>query len=138
MSSAIDTNVILNMAGGEASTAKETAILLEREGRIAGLTVSPVVYAECLAHPGWKQADLDYLLRKTKIGVDWDVTEDVWVTAGLRFAKYAARRRRSPNGDPRRIAADFLIGAHALTAGTLITYDRFFGQYFPELRIVDT
>jgi predicted nucleic acid-binding protein len=137
VSSAIDTNVILNLAGGDSLSAEATAVLLERESRIGGLTISPVVYAECLAHPGWKQADLDALLRETKIGMDWDMTETVWTTAGLRFAKYAARRRRSPDGHPRRILADFLIGAHGLSVGALITYDRFFEKYYPELRIID-
>ena len=137
MSSAIDTNVLLNLAGGDAGSARKTAALLERESRVGGLVVSPLVYAECLAHPGWKRSDLDTLLRETRIGLDWNLSETVWISAGTRFATFANRRRRSEDGQPRRILADFVIGAHALDLGAIITYDGFFAKYFPELRIID-
>lgn len=136
MSCAIDTNVLLELVGGDRQSAERAASILEREGSHGGLFVSPPVYAECLAHPGWKAADLNALLRDTGVIVAWDVSERVWVTAGVRFAEYAARRRRAGDGPPRRILSDFVIGAHALEIGGLITYDDFFTSRFPELRIV--
>lgn len=136
MSCAVDTNVLLDLVAGTTASSVETASLLEREGRLGALVVSPPVYAECLAHPGWKRRDIDGLLRETSIGVSWELPQHVWVKAGLRFAAYAARRRRSREGPPRRILADFIIGAHALDVGALITYDDFFAANFPELRLI--
>ena len=37
-----------------------------------------------------------------------------WRVAGKAFQKYASRRQKQQAGRPRRILADFLIGAHAL------------------------
>lgn len=136
MSCAIDTNVLIDLVAGSSGSAADTAALLEREGRLGALVVSPPVYAECLAHPGWRQRDVDSLLRETRIGVSWDLARHVWIRAGVRFAAYAARRRRSREGSPRRILADFLIGAHAVDVGALITYDDFFTANFPELRVI--
>lgn len=63
----------------------------------------------------------------------------MWRSAGLAFGGYAQRRRAQP-GDPgpRRILADFLIGAHASELGArLLTFDG--GVYraaFPNLEVV--
>jgi len=137
VSCAIDTNVLLDLIAGDSASADSTAVLLEREGRTGGLVIFPPVYAECLAHPGWKQRDVDGLLREACVGVSWDLPHHVWVKAGLRFAAYAARRRRARDGSPRRILSNFLIGAHALDVSALITYDGFFSANFPELRVIE-
>ena len=64
--------------------------------------------------------------------------ESVWQTAGKSFQKYASRRRKQKAGQPRRVLADFLIGAHALEKGySLLTLDE--GLYraaFRKLHIV--
>lgn len=64
--------------------------------------------------------------------------ESVWRTTGKSFQKYASRRRKQRAGQPRRILADFLIGAHALEKGySLLTLNE--GLYraaFPKLHIV--
>ena len=80
-----------------------------------------------------------YRLRPVFSGLDG---ASVWGLAAERFARYAENRRRSGGGRPRRILADFLIGAQALTqpwAGftpAIATLDgRFFQNCFPELRV---
>jgi predicted nucleic acid-binding protein len=69
--------------------------------------------------------------------VDWDLAEAAWRLAGRAFQGYAARRRRQREIGPRRILADFVIGAYAAQHGySLLTLDE--GLYraaFPALRI---
>jgi predicted nucleic acid-binding protein len=59
------------------------------------------------------------------------------VEAGRRFARYAVHRRKSGPGKPKRLLADFLIGAHAsLQADRLMSLDPTrYKQYFPELKL---
>ncbi len=102
------------------------------------LLISPFVFAELLAYPGATEAYVRGFLEATGVVVDLKMEERVWTEAGLRFARYAARRRRSSGIDPRRLLADFLIGAHALVqADRLMTLDpRRYSQDFPEVRLL--
>jgi len=136
MSCAIDTNVLLDLVAGDQASGTRAAAVLEDESRHGGLVISPPVYAECLAHPGWRQRDVDALLRDTRIGLTWDLSQQTWVRAGLAFAQFAERRRKDRGAQPRRLLVDLLIAAHALEVGGLITRDSFFSKYFPQLRIV--
>jgi predicted nucleic acid-binding protein len=63
--------------------------------------------------------------------------EPVWRSAGRAFQAYAERRRKQRDSGTRRILADFLIGAHALTGGyQLLTLDkRLYQAAFPNLKI---
>jgi hypothetical protein len=81
---------------------------------------------------------LDEFLSTTGISVDFQMDEEVWRLAGRRFAKHAARRRAARAGQPRRLKADFVIGAHALLhADRLLTLDvRLYKQDFPDLKII--
>jgi predicted nucleic acid-binding protein len=65
--------------------------------------------------------------------VDWNLTEPVWRLAGRAFEQYVACRRRQRDSGPRRILADFLIGAHAIEEGfRLLTLDdRLYRAAFP-------
>lgn len=137
MRTAIDTNVISAIWSREPSAEWATEQL--GEARVEGaLLVSPFVFVELLAYPGSTEAFTRGFLEATGIGIDTKIEERVWSVTGQRYALYAARRRRATGEGPRRLLADFLIGAHALVqAERLLTLDPSrFRQDFPELRLL--
>jgi len=101
------------------------------------LVISPVVYAESLAHPNYSEEGINRFLSITGITLDLPLLGAVWTEAGRRYRQYAVRRRQFHTEPPRRILADFLVGAHALLqAEQLITLDaKFYRTNFPELRL---
>jgi predicted nucleic acid-binding protein len=134
---AIDTNVLLDIVEDDAGRAQSGLAALDAAARAGALIVAPAVYAELRAHPGWSAIDLDRYLSALGVHVDWQPEEGVWRTAGDAFASYARRRRQAGAGAPRRLIADFFIGAHALAIGALITRDgAFFQRAFPEMRVI--
>ena len=72
------------------------------------------------------------------MAVGWDVDEAIWRAAGRAFQDYVARRRKQREPGPRRILADFLIGAYASERGyRLLTLDdRLYRSAFSGLRTV--
>ena len=125
MTSAVDTNIIVALlAGTEAETEAAQRALSEAAAR-GGVLICGAVYAELLATPGLGAAELDAFLAETDLEVAWSLDKAVWQAAGQAYGGYA-RRRRGQKGDPgpRRILADFLIGAHAAaSADRLLTLD---------------
>jgi predicted nucleic acid-binding protein len=81
---------------------------------------------------------LDRFLAAGAIAVDLDLSRDVWLRAAAAYRAYAQRRQASGAGWPRRILADFVIGAHAeLHADFLLTYNSDdFGRMFPGLAVI--
>lgn len=138
MNIALDTNIIVYALAGIARTAQAAAQALEDAAFRGGvLVLSAPVYAELLAIPHSTQVDLDAFISETKMRVDWDLSQSCWTVAGLAFAAYARRRKRQKTGPPRRILADFLIGAHSLEVGNLLTADpSFYRTNFPELNVL--
>ncbi len=112
---------------------------LERASEEGELFISPVVYAELLAGPTIEEAFLETFLQDTHIRVEWRMKRQVWKRAAHAYRDYAAHRRQQ-KGDqgPRRILADFLIGAHAQGHGArLQTFDSgIYRRAFPELSVV--
>lgn len=138
MTTAVDTNVLVALLGGTGTLAPVARESLNRATRQGPLVIAPAVYAELLAAPTGDVALIDQFLIETSIAVDWRLDEPIWRAAGLAYREYAARRRRQP-GDlgPRRILADFVIGAHAVhRAATLLTFDdRIYRAAFPALAV---
>jgi predicted nucleic acid-binding protein len=134
---AIDANIFSAILNGEPTVPRLLA-QLENAMHEGALLISPFVFAELLAHPGQTEANLRKLLVASGVLVDLKIEERVWTIAGLRYAQYAARRRKATGESPRRILADFLIGAHSLVqADRLLTLDpRRYRQDFPELRLL--
>jgi predicted nucleic acid-binding protein len=82
-------------------------------------------------------AILMQFLGETGIEPEFDTGPRIRREVGMRYARYSARRRRAKAGAPRRLLADFIIGAHApLHADRLITFDDAnYKRDFPELKI---
>jgi predicted nucleic acid-binding protein len=137
MTTAIDTNVIVALWGKDDTLNSAAESGLNTALRRGGLVISAPVFAELMACPGRSEAFLDSFLRDTGIRVDWELDEAVWRRAGSAFQNYAARRRKHRGPEPRRILADFLIGAHALERRywLLTLDDRLYRLAFPGLRV---
>ncbi|MGA3188838.1 MAG: PIN domain-containing protein [Bryobacteraceae bacterium] len=137
MKTAIDTNAISALWSVEPLVSEISAKLADAH-RAGGLIIAAPVYAELLAYRGMTEDHLDEFLSTTGIFADFHLEEEVWRVAGSRFAKHAARRRAARAGHPRRLVADFVIGAHALLrADRLLTLDtNLYKQDFPELKLI--
>jgi hypothetical protein len=134
---AIDTNVFSSIWSGE-PTSRELAARLGAARLEGALLISPAVFAELHAYPGATHIFVANFLKQTSVVVDFRLEEEVWIETGKRFARYAARRRESQGNGPRRLLADFLVGAHALVqADRLMTLDaKMYQQNFPEVRLI--
>lgn len=137
MRTAIDSNVISAIWSGE-STGREMVTKMGLAAEQGALLVCSAVFAELLAYPGATPEFVDRFLATTGIAVDYHLEPTVWLEAGIRFARYAIRRRQSSVSGPRRILADYLIGSHALIqADCLMTLDpRVYQLDYPEIRLV--
>jgi predicted nucleic acid-binding protein len=114
MTTAVDSNVLIALWNEDdrlnalARTALDAA--LER----GNLVIAAPVFAELL-----------------------DLGQPVRRAAGRAFQQYAARRKKQLDSGPRRILADFVIGAHAMQNGfRLLTLDdRLYRAAFPQLLV---
>ena len=138
MTTAVDTNVFVALWDPDPTLSSAARALLGTALESGGLTVAAPVFAELLAFPDRDEAFLDAFFQDTGIAIDWKLDEAVWRAAGRAFQAYAARRKRHRDSGPRRILADFVIGAHATEkAHRLLTLDdRFYRTAFPRLLIV--
>ncbi len=134
---ALDTNVIVDIEEGTPASAERALLAVERAGERGGLVICGIVYAELQARPEGSATELDDALRAAHIAVDLRLSAEIWREAGRAYAAYARRRRAAGGDSPRRIIADFVIGAHACAVGTLVTRDAaFYRRVFPNLRVV--
>jgi predicted nucleic acid-binding protein len=136
MKTALDTNILSAIFMGEPS-APRVRVALNAAKQAGSIVISPPAYAESLANPTGSQDIISAFLQLGGIAIDLPMLDHIWTEAGLRYQRYAAHRRQTFGEHPRRILADFLIGAHALLqADCLMTLDtRYYRQHFPELRI---
>jgi hypothetical protein len=138
MTTAIDTNVFVALWDRDPALNTEAQSALDAALGRGGLIISAPVFAELMACPGRDQAFLDTFFQDAGIVIDWNLDEGIWKMAGRTFQVYAARRRRQGDKGPRRILADFVIGAHAVQKGcSLLTLDeRLYQTAYPSLKIV--
>jgi hypothetical protein len=133
--SALDTNVLSALLSGKEKDTLKAQKLLSQAAKEGDLLISPIVYAELRAAPQGSEETLELFLKSLRIELHWQLDEAIWRQASTAYRAYAARRRKQKAGSPKRLLADFIIGAHALEqADRLITFDQ--GKYraaFPGL-----
>ncbi len=137
MITAVDTNVIVALWDADRSLNVLSQAALERASSNGGLIIPAPVFAELLACPGRDQKFLEQFCQDTRIVIDWTITRDIWIAAGRAFQAYTARRKTQRAAQPRRILADFVIGAYASEkADQLLTLDEgIYRAAFPGLRL---
>ena len=137
MTVALDTNVLVALWDASDSLHPVARAALEAVSNREALAISGVVYAELIGAPGRTETFVDRFCEEAGIVVEWEMEEKVWRTAGRAFQAYVLRRKKHGRAEPRRLLADFLIGAHALENGyKLLTLDG--GLYktaFPGLKL---
>lgn len=125
------------MLAGETSALRCKAEL-DAASQKGALAICGPVYAELCAFPGVTEDLANRFLADACIEIDFLVDEPAWRESGRRFAKYAARRRKSAGGSPKRMLMDFIVGAHALLkTDCLVTQDEDrYAKDFPDLKLV--
>jgi predicted nucleic acid-binding protein len=138
MTTAIDSNVFVALWDKDDSLNSLAQAAMDAALSRGALVVSAPVFAELIAAPRRDEDFVDAFFKETGIFVDWNLEESVWRTAGRAFQSYSGRRRTSRDSWPRRILADFLIGAHALHHSfALLSLDtRLYRAAFPRLRVI--
>ncbi len=140
---ALDTNVLIDLESGNANVAAAALRAVDYAANGGPIILCAAVYAEYLANPYVTDKDvasggIDVALAAAHIHVDGSFSRAVLVHAASAFRAYARRRASSSGSAPRRILADFLIGAHACTVGKLVTSDAaFYRRTFSELAVID-
>lgn len=134
----VDTNAIVYLLNQDHALNQRALAAIEGSRRAGPLVVSGPVYSELLGLPSRTQAVLDEFFTIGGIEIDWRFDETIWRAAGVGFQGYVERRLAATGQLPRRILADFLIGAHSMVRGyTLLTTDpRHYAIAFPTLPIV--
>src|SRR5207245_6424373 len=137
MTTAIDSHILVALWNEDDALNALARKALDAALRRGSLVIAAPVVAELLASPSRGEAFLDAFFRDTGMSVDWELGETIWRTAGRAFQRCVMRRAKQPGSGPRRILADFLIGAHALQNGfRLLTLDdRLYAAAFPRLAI---
>jgi predicted nucleic acid-binding protein len=137
MITALDTNVLVSLWNEDDSLNLAAKAAMRAALEQGSLIIAAPVFSELIASPSKNEAFLDEFLAATGISVDWNLNETIWRIAGRAYQAHATRRRRQREPGPRRILADFLIGAHALrNEFPLLTLDnRFYRAMFPRLAL---
>ncbi|MDQ6677370.1 MAG: type II toxin-antitoxin system VapC family toxin [Acidobacteriota bacterium] len=136
MKTALDTNILSSILSNEPG-AEQLAWVLGDALAKGALVVCGPVYSELLAYPGATPRKIASFLKQGDIAIEYPADPEIWRLAGMKYAGYALRRRKTKEGAPKRLLADFVIAAHAsLHADRLLTLDK--GRYrrdFPDLRL---
>jgi predicted nucleic acid-binding protein len=135
VTTALDSNIVIALWSEDDALNVEAKGALELASARGSLVICAPVYVEIRAFPGRTEDKLDDFLSRTGIEVEWELEERIWREAAKACNAYGIRRE-NPRKLPRRVAADFIIGAHATVLDyPLLTLDRRgFRASFPALR----
>jgi hypothetical protein len=138
MTTALDTNIIVALWDQSPKISAPARLALDAALDRGTIVLSGPVLAELLAAPSRNESFVDSFIRETGLIVESLFEEKIWRAAGRAYREYAIRRRMQRDSGPRRILADFLIGAHASERGyQLLTLDSgVFEAAFPKLGIL--
>ena len=138
MTTAVDTNVIVSLWYPDSKLNSVARLSLDAAYSKGPVIISAPVFSELLAAPSRDENFVNSFVRDTGLIVDWMLSQQTWRVAGRAFQQYSVRRKLHRSSGPRRILADFLIGAHAFEAGhKLLTLDAgFYKTAFPGLKLV--
>lgn len=136
MTTALDSNVLIAFWNEDDELNLEASKALQGAAEAGELVISPPVYFEIRSIRDRDEAKIEYFLEKTEIHVDWQLEERIWREAAQASHEYV-KRRKGAILSPRRITADFVIGAHAMVRDyPLLTLDkRTFRVAFPSLKM---
>jgi len=124
MTTSVDTNVIVALWDRDPAVSAPAQEALDTALARGSLVLSAPVFAELMAAPGRTEGFVGRFCSDTGMSVEFGLDEEIWRLAGRAFQSYASRRRKQRDQGPRRILADFLIGAHASHRGYhLLTLD---------------
>jgi predicted nucleic acid-binding protein len=132
MRTAVDSSVILDVVVGDRRHGERSEAALRKASLEGALVIGECVLAEI--RPAFGPGEIEEFL------TDWNLsfepsTRASSLLAGEMFRRCLERRRAGP----RRVVADFLIGAHALvTCERLLARDRgYFRDYFARLVVIE-
>ena len=133
MTTAIDSNVLIDLIGEENRFTDAGIRALDAARLVGRLIVCPVVAAEISGH-FHSPEELSSALDRMGIAV-CEMSGAALHAAGTAYVDYK-HRSRAPK---ERMLADFLVGGHALyQADRLLTRDRgYYRTYFPKLVVLD-
>ena len=129
----LDTNMLLSYLN-PADANHDPALSALKRYAAQGYVICPPVYSELRAGRYWRV--IEGWLTDSATPILWPMPPEVWDLAGERSAQYTAQRRSGQA--PRRVLADFLIGAHAEFHGLdLLSFDQtVYGSVFPDVTLL--
>lgn len=131
MITAVDTSILIDLLEGDPEFGERSAAAIAHAAGQGALIACEVVWAEVATAYA---PDEDVVEDLRTLGIRFDAMSEA---SALRAAAVWAEHRNA-GGSRRRIAADFLIGAHAmLQADRLLTRDAgFHRQHFTPLEVM--